>query len=434
MQNYARLLKENPEFRKLWIAQVISLTGDWFSTIVLSVLVVAYSPGNEGLAISGLLMARFIPPMLISPIAGVLVDRFDRRNLLIFSNVMRVFVVLGFLPTTQNPDLLWLIYLLSIMQFILSAIFEPGQSAIIPSLIPFRELILANTLVSVTWSVMLALGAVLGGIVTTLLGAQVALIIDALTFVLAAVLLWRINVPERQDDIQLDASLNAEDKSFNEGLRFIRKTPAVGAALFIKFGSSLGNVDTLMTIFATQIFVFTITMGGQEYGADGQLALGIMYSAFGLGAILGPLLMNRFSDGRVLTLRRLIIIAFIWIALGWILLGTAGTLLVFCLGLIVRAMGGSVNWTYSAVILQKSTPDAYLGRIFSIDMALYYMATVASTLVHGSLIDLIGAQDVRQVALWTTVVGFLAFAAWVIIVRWLEYHQLVTGKVALTGD
>ena len=171
----------------------------------------------------------------------------------------------------------------------------------------------------------------------------------------------------------------------------MRRNPSTAATLLIKFGTSLGNIDTLMTIFATQIFVL---------GTSGQLSLGIMYSAFGVGAILGPLLLNRFNDGSV---PRHAPPDYHWLCVGnagWFVLGSAWSLVVVCIGLILRGMGGSVNWTYSTVMIQKLVPNSYLGRMFSMDMAFFYLATVLSTLTHGSLIDALGSREYSPDRLW----------------------------------
>src|ERR1051325_11358496 len=118
MQNYILMLRRRPGYLRLWIAQAVSLLGDWFTTIALSTLVAHYSNGS-GLAVSLLLVARFLPPLFVGPFAGVLVDRLNSKVLLIFSDSVRVIVVLGFLLAT-GPDRLWLIYLLSTIQFSLS--------------------------------------------------------------------------------------------------------------------------------------------------------------------------------------------------------------------------------------------------------------------------------------------------------------------------
>lgn len=386
MLAYVSLLRRSPGYWRLWLAQVISLTGDWFGTIVLSTLVARYSDGS-GLAISLFLMARFLPPLLFGPFAGVLVDRFDRRKILIYSNILRTFVVLGFL-LADSPDRLWIIYALTLVQFTLSALFEPGQSAITPSLVKRDDLVLANTLASITWSVMLAFGALIGGVTSALFGPVVAIVFDSLTFAVAALMIASIkpehaiaNPPTEDDEDE------GEDGSFREGLRYLREHPATVATMLVKGGYSIGNIDLLMTIFATQIFIM---------GTDGNLSLGIMYSAFGLGAVIGPLLLNLFHDESIVQMRYMIAIGFLWGVLSWLIMGGATTIWMLSVALIVRAMGGSANWTYSMVIIQKSVPDRYLGRVFSLDLAFFQLITVLSTIAHGLAVDLMTADKVYQ--------------------------------------
>ncbi len=418
MKRYLRLLRENPDFTRLWLSQVISMTGDWFNTVVLFALVAGYSPGQEGTAISLFVLARVVPPMLISPITGVLVDRLNRKRLLIWSNVLRVFVVAALLITTQGPEWLWLIYLLTVMQFAISAVFEPAQSALIPTLIPPQDLIVANTLVNITWSSMLAIGAVIGGVVATLLGTNAALVFDALSFAVAA---WLILPLVPRAVAQVHEHAHAVDTSFQEGVRFLRRTPQSAMLLLAKFGMSLGNVDTLVAIFATQIFV---------YGDGGGLGLGIMYSVFGLGAIVGPLIFNRFNDGSLKVMRRLMLIAFFGAVIGWVAVGAATTFVLLCLGLFIRAVCGSTNWTYSTIALQKTVPNSYLGRVFSLDMAGFYLATVLSTVAHGALIDTVGSANVRLIALGTGVVALVPALIWGWLTRRFEHRELEPAVAA----
>lgn len=411
MARYIRLLRENPDFTRLWLAQVVSLTGDWFNTVVLLVLVAEFSDGS-GLAISFYLALRVLAPLLVSPLAGVLVDRFDRRMLLIMSNLLRAFVVPLFL-LVNSPDLLWLIYVVTTVQFVLSAIFEPGQSAILPTLVRPHELVEANTLLSITWSVMLALGAVLGGVFASIFGTAAALLADAATFLVAAGFIAMIKTRQQQAPQREDGS--RPDTGFRDGLRFVWRTPPVAASLFIKFGISLGNVDTLMTVFATQLFVL---------GANGELSLGILYSTFGLGAVAGPLLANRVNDGSLRRMRRLVTVGFIVIVAGWVVLGGATGLLLAALAMLLRAIGGSINWTYSTIMLQKTAPGLYLGRVFSLDYAGFQIATVLSTMVHGALIEAAGPQNAPLIALGTGLFSLLPLAVWARIARHINRSEI----------
>lgn len=401
MLAYLALLRNYPAFSRLWLAQVISLMGDWFNTVVLSALVSVYS-GGSGLAISAFLMARFLPPLIVSPLAGVLIDRYNRKSLLIWSNWLRALVVPFFLLVDTPDKLVW-IYVITIVQFTLSAIFEPGQSAIIPSLVGTEMLVTANTLVSVTWSVMLALGAVAGGLFAAQFGNQAALLADATTFAVAGLLIATIPYTPTQHEGE-----RQEDKGFISGLRLVRHSPSVASSLFVKIGTHIGNVDTLMTVFATQIFVM---------GANGELSLGVLYSVFGVGALLGPTLLNYINDGSIQRLRYLIVFGFVAAALGWLILGNATTFALVAIGIFVRAIGGSCNWTYSTVLIQKTTPDAYLGRVFALDFAGFQLVTVASTLIHGSLIDIFGHEQIGQIALLTGIVALFPLILWILLIH-----------------
>lgn len=426
---YLSLLRENPEYAKLWFAQVISLTGDWFNTVVLLGLVSQYSEGS-GIAISIFLVLRVLPPLLVGPFAGVLLDRFNRRNLLVASNLLRALIVPLYL-LGASPDTLWIIYSVTIVQFTLSAIFEPGQSAIIPALVKPEYIVQGNTLMSVTWSVMLAAGAIVGGIFAYIFGATAAIIADALTFAVAGgLLLWVDYDPTRGRKLakQFDVEpIQEEDTSFLEGIRYIRQTPQIAAAIFIKFGQSFGNVDTLMTIFATQLFII---------GERGELSLAILWSTFGLGAILGPAITNNFSDESVKRLRRLVGVGFALIMVGWILLGVANTLLFVSIAILFRGMGGSINWTYSNIIIQKTAPDAKLGRMFSIDMVGFYFATVVSTLVTGWLIDTLGTDHIYWIVAGTGVVALIPALIWAWAVPALERMEDNQRKqqIPVAGD
>ena len=176
---YFRLLRHNPEFRNLWYGQVVSELGDWLNSIAIYALILKLS--DSGMAMAGAMMAKLLPIVLISPIAGVIVDRVSRKKVMIISDLLRCVVVLGFL-LVEDQDALWLVYTLVIIEISLSGFFEPARSAIIPSLVPKKDLVTANALSGSTWSVMLAFGAALGGVVVHLFGIKTAFAIVKLTF------------------------------------------------------------------------------------------------------------------------------------------------------------------------------------------------------------------------------------------------------------
>ncbi len=373
MNAYISLLRQRPQFRNLWLASVISFAGDWFNTIASVILVNRYLDSTT--AVGLLFVARALPPFLLGPVAGVIADRFDRKTVLIATDLSRAGIVLGFLFIT-SAEHAWLIYVLTILQFAISAFFEPARAAILPSLVQGSdEILAANTLSSITWSTMLAVGAALGGIVTGLFGVPVAILIDSASFLLSALFIWRIV------RIRAAAPTGSESSGFGDmldGFRYVRGHPRTALTATVKAFTQIGSPDIMIAVYAAHIF---------PYGQDGALSLGLLYAAAGVGALLGPLLANRLHAGTMRALQNSIAAAFVIVALGWLLFGWAPSLPIALIAMLIRHMGGSINWTYSSVILQLRVPDRYLGRVFALDFALFTLAMSLSVWVSGLLLD-----------------------------------------------
>ncbi|HZM21873.1 MAG TPA: MFS transporter [Anaerolineales bacterium] len=372
MNNYRSFLQLRPKYRSLWLAQVISLSGDWFNTIASVIIVNRYSA--SGLAVGGLFIARALPPFLLGPVAGVVADRFDRRKVLILSDVLRAGIVLCFL-LIDRPERLWLLYVLTVLQFSVSTFFEPARAALVPALVENDELIKANTLASITWSAMLTLGGALGGLTASLFGVRVSLIVDALSFLVSAVLVLSITGQFRSNAVH---ALESGWKNFVDGLRYVRKNLDVGLVTLVKALGQVGSFDIISAIYASRVF---------REGQEGATTLGLMFTAFGVGAVIGPLIANRLGDSSVTWLRRAILGGFVCMPLAWLIVGVAPSLPIALLGCILRGIGGSVNWTYSDVLLQMSVPNHLLGRVFAFDFAVFTLAVSISLWLTGFITD-----------------------------------------------
>lgn len=407
---YWRVLQRNPAYARLWLADVISLLGDWFSLIALAVLVSRATAGS-GLAISGLLLAQLLPAVVVGPFAGTLVDRFDRKHILIISDLLRVAITIGFLFVQGAQDL-WLVYLLTIAQFSVSSIFEPARTAMMPKVVRSGDLVTANVLSSITWSAMLSLGGLLGGVVAAFLGVTTALLLNSLSFIVSALLISRI----RSND---GSSFRAEPASgetphgggLRDGVRYLRQRPPVAALLLLKASIAISNIEALRILYATTVFAAN---------DDGALALGWLSASAGVGAVLGPLLLERFNDGTIQRMRRLCAIALAACALSLFGLASAPGILVAAFTFLTRAMGGSVIWTYSTVMIQQSTDDHVRGRVFALDFAANQLAAISVTLILGWLLQESNEALLRSI---TTDVGFVSIMPliiWIAVVALLE--------------
>src|SRR5262245_50188697 len=153
---YINLIRKNTSFRQLWFGQIVSLLGDWFNLIASAALIAHLT--ESGAAVGGLFVVRMLAPFLVSPIAGVAADRYNRKRILILTDIVRGLIVIGFL-FVREPEQVWLIYLLTGLQLGLSGFFFPARTAILADITEPEELGTANALTSTTWSMMLSFGA-----------------------------------------------------------------------------------------------------------------------------------------------------------------------------------------------------------------------------------------------------------------------------------
>ena len=230
---YIELLRNNYAFRQLWLGQVVSQMGDWFNTIALYTIILNLT--GSGRDVGLLLVARFLPSFVFGPLSGVLADRFSRRTIMIVSDLLRAVVVLGFL-LVRRADQLWIVYVLTVLQLGFSTFFEPAKTAAIPSIVSDRELVAANAISSVTWSVMLTLGAAIGGLITGWLGTDVAFVLDSLTYLLSAALIASVRLPKRPNArrAKLTVGRALGITQTIEGARYVKHRPRVLALLLVK--------------------------------------------------------------------------------------------------------------------------------------------------------------------------------------------------------
>ncbi len=381
---YFRLLRQNPAFRNLWYGQVVSELGDWLNSIAIYALILKFS--DSGMAMAGAMMAKLLPIVLVSPIAGVVVDRVSRKTVMIISDLLRCGVVLGFL-LVENQDTLWLVYALVIVEISLSGFFEPARSAIIPSLVPKKDLVTANALSGSTWSVMLAFGAALGGVVVYLLGIRATFILDASTFLFSA---WFISkIPSQGKSEKKDSPKQTGYQEFIDCLRYLWMEPMSLVLSLLKAGLAVaGGIMTLIPLMASQVSSGSLSLG-----------IGFLYSARGLGAALGPVLVRHIFGESASVLRWAIVGAFFLKAGAWIFVAHSHSLWTLSLGVALSTLFGSIVWVFSSALIHLSVPDRYLGRVFSFELALLTLVMGFSNWGVGYAVDE-WSLNITQIALW----------------------------------
>lgn len=414
MQEYLSLLRRNRDYRYLWLGNVVSLLGDWFNLIAAAELITELS--NSGVAISYLFLARFLPLFAFSPLAGVLADRYDRRMLMILSDVLRAVVVAGFLVVGITGQV-WLFYLLTIAQFALSALFTPARTAVIATVVDQKELVTANALDSFTWSTMLALGALLGGIVAAVFGAEAAFVLDAFTFLLSAWLISRVVLKDRQAGVDSQGGW----LDFVDGFRYLWGRPYLLILSLIKASGSLvwGAVNVFEITFAEDVFPLTMFSMAETLRIEdgGTATLGIIYLISGVGTGLGPLFLRRMLGSRPPQLILGAVIGMILVFVGIWGLGVAPTLGLFLVATFVRTVGSGTMWVFSAVLLQIVVPDRFRGRVFAFEFAMLTLTQSISILLAGIVQDS-PLWSLTQATWLFAGLGFISALGWLGFYGW----------------
>src|SRR6476646_7355611 len=192
MTSLLALLHQNRNYRNTWIAQVVSEVGDYFNNIAVFALVMEKS--GSGMVVSGVMLARAIPAVLAGPVAGVLLDRLDRKQIMIASDLIRALIALAFLFTIDQPRP-WLLYVLSGALMFASPFFTAGRAAILPTIATKDELHSANSLTQTTQWATLTAGTLLAGYSAAWLGYHWAFVLNSFSFLFSAWAIWQISVP-----------------------------------------------------------------------------------------------------------------------------------------------------------------------------------------------------------------------------------------------
>ena len=269
---FIRLIRENRNVRWLWAGQVVSEIGDHFNNI--AVLSLALRNEGAGMAVAGIMLARALPAIFVGPLAGVTLDRFDRRKIMIASDLIRVLIALLFLLVSQTRSNTML-YLLSALLMAASPFFSAGRGAILPTIAGGEQLSTATSLAQTTMWLTTAVGAWLAGRSVDGFGFGFAFLLNAFSFLFSAICVWQLKgefkiiqtSPERPHPIS----------DYLDGLRYMRSIPLLFAIGLISLGWATGGgaAQILFSLFGEKVF------------ARGAAGTGDLWGAAGVGLVLG---------------------------------------------------------------------------------------------------------------------------------------------------
>jgi MFS family permease len=385
LQNYVRLVRGNANFRRLWLAQIVSENGDWFYTLAIYSLLLDLTGKASSVALA--LVLQVLPHTLLGPLAGTVNDRFSRRKVMIVSDLVRV-VIVACMLLVRTRGSVWLIYPLLFLETVMVAFFEPARNAVIPNVVAEDDVIVANTLSSATWSFDLAIGSVLGGIVAAWLGRDAVFVLNSLSFLMSALLIGRMQFSEWHADA---ASRHPEDQaagwsSIRAGFKYITHDPKLAALVSLKGGVSIvGTSWVLFPVMAER--TFAVPVSGLSPARVGLIGMSLLMGARGIGALVGPLAASRWTGQREASLRIAVLLGFLLGGVGYLLLGNAPNIWWAFAVIILAHCGTSTVWVFSTTLLHLNVQDRFLGRVFGADLAVSMLLLAAATWIAGQSID-----------------------------------------------
>jgi MFS family permease len=392
------LLRRNRDFRRLFLATVVSLAGDWFSFVAVADLVTELT-GRPG-AGAFVYAATVLPVFLASPLAGAIADRFDRKKILVIADLLRVPVVLLLCIAARldgAPAVVLAIAALVALG-VGASFHDPVASAATPNLVDDADLATAQSLMGATWGSMLLVGAGLGGLVAEVFGRQTAFVVDAATFLVSALLTLGITRPMQQR-----RTADAKSAPLGEAVRYIRNDRVVVRLVLAKGGVSWSNgIVGLLPAFAHGKFAGT------------NVATGLLFAARGLGALLGPAI-ARLAGGATPGPRAIIVMC------GASTLAYGAVYAVFpvapafglALVLVILAhLGGGAQWSLSTYGLQMATPDHLRGRVLALDYGLATLAIGGSSIAAGLLAEAFGEASATWWLAGVAIVYGTLWLAW----------------------
>ena len=380
------LLQDAPGFRLLFLATLASSVGTWLAFVALVVDV--WDRTEDANWVSALLIVEFLPIVAIGFVAGRLIDRASRRWILVLSDAARAGVFFALPFTTSALQ----IVVLAFAAGIATSLFRPAVYAGLPNLVSDRDLPQANGILQTADNLTWTIGALVGGALVAATSPDVAYVVNALSFVVSAVLILRIR--ERFQEVERGPSRGGW-RDLTEGLALAVRSRALLTVLVAWSVVMLANAG----VNVSEIFL------AKEVFSSGDFGYGLLVAATGLGLVLGSLFAGSWIAQRGLTIPYGASIGLMALGLG--AAAAAPNVWVAALVVIAAGAGNGVAVVANALLVQRGAPDRLRGRAFTVVMSVGYAILGVGMIVAGPLTNAIGARAVWGISAGLTAVGAL---------------------------
>jgi len=407
--SYVRLATNGP-FSAMWLGQVVSSLGDRVHQVAL-VFLVARATNYSPLALGVVFAAMTVPNFLVGPLAGALVDRWDRKRVMVGSDLIRAGIVC-LIPVASGINIVVVVGLVFVLAAV-SSFFRPARAAALPQVVPDEDLLTANSAMWIADTASDLVGYSLGGLFVAFLGSSLALAfwIDGASYLASAALVAAVVIPplvrpasgagasgEASGEAAPSAPTSVRTE-MAEGWRFLR-AETVLLATTVQAAVAEYGVGALMAL--SPLLIASLAVGG----TDAAAAYGFFEGAMGLGLVAGGIVLGglaaRLPKGPA------IIVAFTAFGLALVAFAATGNLIV---AMVLAATFGVANAAFSVpsqTLFQQRTPGEMLGRVVAIRLAVVNAAVAVSMATSGALAQAFGLRPVLAVCGVLTAVAGLA--------------------------
>ena len=368
------------DFRNLWLGQLVSQVGD--GVTAMTVMIAINTVTGSSSAVAAAMLSVTLPQLLFGLVAGVYADRWDRKRIMIVSDMLRGLLALSFLMVKTADDV-WIFYVVGFLQASIGTLFVPAKSALIPAIVPPSLLTAANSLSMVTQMLTMMVGSVLAGVLVGMFGGpQLAFCFDALTFFVSAAFVARVAAPHLPTLEASSSRLAAVWNELLQGLVFLKQHRSLAGAMLVFAAAMLGMgaVNVLFIPFLTQQLHVPVQALGSVSVAQ--------VSGIILGSALAPAVARRLRESSVILLG---------VTLGGILVASVGLAQNLAMVLVCMFATGVLIGPVQAVastMFQTRVPNEMLGRVSSVMGTSLTLSTVVSMGLSGFLAHALGMRQV----------------------------------------
>lgn len=366
------VLTRNADFRRLYFSQLIVFGADWF--VMVPLLILLNDLTHKGIWGGLVLSVETGVVALLLPYAGTIADRFNRKYILIATNLAALVAVAGLFAVrgaAAGPVALLAVASLAVAK----AFYSPASSSAVPNMVDPPDLPNAMAVAGTTWGTMTIVGSSLGGLLTGWFSSYVCFAIVGIGLICSALLTWGIKRPMQE---MVSTQERPAFAAIKESLIYLRHQPTLRALITVKSAVGIGN---------GVLTVFPILAGAFGVGARG---LGLMFAARGLGALIGPLVFRRVLNRPSWFLPGLAISMSAY-GLAYVGVAFAPWFALALVGIFTAHLAGGGNWVMSSYAIQQRVPDELRGRINATDTMVAMLAVTASQLIVGLFVDSVSA-------------------------------------------